>query len=328
MNRSSYGRAISSTSSSSRSGSSSSRWSPTSGDLKIVGYAHFGHGGRATSQRASDHLRHIGEDRLTLSRARIYRQATDELLDTAPFVVVNLEPGRRDLRPRRPRDPDGRRGRRAGRRLMPEALYSVDLLLPTARFAFWTDGERVEVLPEHRSPEGYVAYEELAAARTVVGMTTFPNTVLLRGAKTILVDPGMHLAERAGHQRPSRRATWPWPTSTSSPSPTPTSTTPAPAPTCPGQVVLHELELGDPDRPMVAGILPARAAAAARRATRASSNRASPGRARRGTPRAASASASQTAEGLVVLAGDTIGPLRADFERVVAGVGRRPRPGA
>jgi len=61
------------------------------GDLKIVGYAHFGHGGRATSRRASDHLRHIGEERLTLSRARIYRQATDELLDSAPFVVVNLD---------------------------------------------------------------------------------------------------------------------------------------------------------------------------------------------------------------------------------------------
>ena len=61
------------------------------GNLKIVGYAHFGHGGRNTSRRASDHLRHIGEDRLTLSRARIYRQATDELLDTAPFVVVNLD---------------------------------------------------------------------------------------------------------------------------------------------------------------------------------------------------------------------------------------------
>jgi hypothetical protein len=60
------------------------------GDIKIVGYAHFGHGGRNTSRRASDHLRHIGEERLTLSRARIYRQATDELIDSAPFVVVNL----------------------------------------------------------------------------------------------------------------------------------------------------------------------------------------------------------------------------------------------
>ena len=44
------------------------------GGLKIVGYAHFGHGGRATSTpRSSDHLRHITDDRLTLSRASIYR---------------------------------------------------------------------------------------------------------------------------------------------------------------------------------------------------------------------------------------------------------------
>jgi hypothetical protein len=61
-----------------------------SGDLKIVGYAHFGTGGRATSRRASDHLRQIVDDRLTLSRASIYRHATGELLESAPFVVVNL----------------------------------------------------------------------------------------------------------------------------------------------------------------------------------------------------------------------------------------------
>ena len=61
-----------------------------SGDFKIVGYAHFGTGGRTTSRRASDHLRHITDDRLTLSRASIYRHATGELLETVPFVVVNL----------------------------------------------------------------------------------------------------------------------------------------------------------------------------------------------------------------------------------------------
>lgn len=60
------------------------------GDLKIVGYAHFGTGGRTTSRRASDHLRQITDDRLTLSRASIYRHATGELLESAPFVVVNL----------------------------------------------------------------------------------------------------------------------------------------------------------------------------------------------------------------------------------------------
>jgi glyoxylase-like metal-dependent hydrolase (beta-lactamase superfamily II) len=72
-------------------------------------------------------------------------------------------------------------------------MYSVDVLLPTARFAFAVDGARVEVAPEHRSPEGYIVYEKLAAARAVVGMTTFPNTVLLRGPRTLLIDPGLHL---------------------------------------------------------------------------------------------------------------------------------------
>ena len=60
------------------------------GDLKIVGHAHFGTGGRTTSRRASDQLRQIADDRLTLSRASIYRHATGELLESAPFVVVNL----------------------------------------------------------------------------------------------------------------------------------------------------------------------------------------------------------------------------------------------
>jgi hypothetical protein len=61
------------------------------GSLKIVGYAHFGHGGRHSSRRSSDHLRHISDDKLTLSRASIYRVATDELVETAPFVVINLD---------------------------------------------------------------------------------------------------------------------------------------------------------------------------------------------------------------------------------------------
>lgn len=73
------------------------------------------------------------------------------------------------------------------------ASYELDLLIPTARFVFSVEGERVEVLPEHRSPEAAAAYARLRAERPVVGMTTFPNTVLLRGPRTILVDPGLQL---------------------------------------------------------------------------------------------------------------------------------------
>jgi N-acyl homoserine lactone hydrolase len=72
-------------------------------------------------------------------------------------------------------------------------MYELDILIPTARFAFSVEGDAVEVLPEHRSPEAFAAYRELRDRRPVVGMTTFPNTVLLRGPATIVVDPGLPL---------------------------------------------------------------------------------------------------------------------------------------
>jgi glyoxylase-like metal-dependent hydrolase (beta-lactamase superfamily II) len=71
--------------------------------------------------------------------------------------------------------------------------YDVDILLPTARFVFSVDGGEVTVLTEHRSPEAFADYRALRAVSPVVGMTTFPNTVLLRGEETIVVDPGLPL---------------------------------------------------------------------------------------------------------------------------------------
>jgi glyoxylase-like metal-dependent hydrolase (beta-lactamase superfamily II) len=71
--------------------------------------------------------------------------------------------------------------------------YTLDILIPTARFVFSVEGDAVEVLPEHRSPEAFVEYRALRDRAPVVGMTTFPNTVLLRGPRTILVDPGLPL---------------------------------------------------------------------------------------------------------------------------------------
>jgi len=72
-------------------------------------------------------------------------------------------------------------------------LYTVDILIPTARLAFSVQGDRVVVLPEHRSPEAFRSYQQLKTQQAVVGMTTFPNTILLRGPRTILVDPGAEL---------------------------------------------------------------------------------------------------------------------------------------
>ena len=60
------------------------------GDLKVVGLAHFGVGQRQTSRRASDFIRSFGDERLTVSQARIYSKSGVELLETSPFVILNL----------------------------------------------------------------------------------------------------------------------------------------------------------------------------------------------------------------------------------------------
>lgn len=72
-------------------------------------------------------------------------------------------------------------------------MYEVDLLIPTARFVFSVQGGRVEVSSEHRSPEAFIEYRRLRDQRPLVGMTTFPNTLLLSGPRKIVVDPGLPL---------------------------------------------------------------------------------------------------------------------------------------
>jgi glyoxylase-like metal-dependent hydrolase (beta-lactamase superfamily II) len=196
-------------------------------------------------------------------------------------------------------------------------VYTVDVLLPTARFAFWVDGPRVEVAPDHRSPEGFVAYEALAAEHGVVGMTTFPNTMLLRGPQTILVDPGIHLQNEPVIKALAARglsvgdldfialthAHWDH------------------AGACAdvaGPVVMHELELDDPGRAMVAGLLPLERL----RLLSGDEGELVEGITWARTPGHTEGSVCfkvETAAGLVVLTGDTIGPLRDDFERVAAG---------
>lgn len=61
------------------------------GDFKVVGWAHFGVGQRASSRRASDFIRAFQDNRLTLSDVRIYERRSGELVDKAPFVILNLD---------------------------------------------------------------------------------------------------------------------------------------------------------------------------------------------------------------------------------------------
>ncbi len=61
------------------------------GEFKIVGNAHFGVGQRASSRRPSDYIRAFSDSRLTLSKVRIYGKSSQELLETAPFIILNLD---------------------------------------------------------------------------------------------------------------------------------------------------------------------------------------------------------------------------------------------
>ncbi len=61
------------------------------GEFRIVGVAHFGVGQRSSSRRASDYIRSFNDARLTLSRVRIYNKTTKELIDTAPFILLNMD---------------------------------------------------------------------------------------------------------------------------------------------------------------------------------------------------------------------------------------------
>jgi hypothetical protein len=61
------------------------------GEFRIVGVAHFGVGMRSSSRRASDYIRSFNDGRLTLSKVRIYNKTTRELVDTAPFVLLNMD---------------------------------------------------------------------------------------------------------------------------------------------------------------------------------------------------------------------------------------------
>jgi hypothetical protein len=59
-------------------------------DFKVVGVAHFS-GQRASSRRSSDYIRQWNDGRLTLSKVRIYDKSSQQLLETAPFIILNMD---------------------------------------------------------------------------------------------------------------------------------------------------------------------------------------------------------------------------------------------
>jgi N-acyl homoserine lactone hydrolase len=195
-------------------------------------------------------------------------------------------------------------------------MYELDLLIPTARFAFSVEADTVEVVPEHRSPEGFARYRELVATRPVVGMTTFPNTVLLRGPRTILVDPGLHLQNapvvRALEARGLTPADVEMIVLTHAHLDHAGACADVPLP-----VVVHELETRASYWPAVSGLLERLPLTL----LRGDEGELGPGLAWARTPGHCAGHISlrvDTPQGVQVLCGDTVGPTRAGFDAMAA----------
>lgn len=190
--------------------------------------------------------------------------------------------------------------------------WELDLLIPTARFVFSVEGECVDVLSEHRSPEAFEEYRLLRELRPVVGMTTFPNTLLLRGPHTLVVDPGLSLQNapvvRALEQRGLSPCDVDQVVLTHAHSDHAGGCADLPVP-----VVVHERETAAPYWGQAAGLvegLPLEMLAG-------EEGEIAPGVEWALTPGHCSGHISlavQTRRGTVVLCGDTIGPGRAEFD--------------
>ena len=195
---------------------------------------------------------------------------------------------------------------------MSSDLCEVDVLIPTARFVFSVEGDGVEVLPEHRSPEAFVEYRALRDERPVVGMTTFPNTVLVRGEMTIIVDPGLPLQNEPVLRALAARGLGPADVDlvvlTHAHLDHAGACLDVPAP-----VAVHELETQAPHWLLVGGLLEALPL----QLLTGDDGELAPGVAWARTPGHCPGHISlrvTTADGPVVLCGDTIGPGRAEFD--------------
>ncbi|MBM3147073.1 MAG: MBL fold metallo-hydrolase [Actinobacteria bacterium] len=201
--------------------------------------------------------------------------------------------------------------------------YAVEIVLPTARFVFAVRDGAVEVEPEHRSPEAFRRYREMRRGGGVVGMTTFPNTVVLRGPRTILVDPGMDLQNEPLLTALEERGL-------AAPDLDLVALTHAHGDHVGAladldrvvPVAVHEAEMDDPLWSAVSGLVAGRPL----QPLRGERGELAPGVRWLHTPGHSAGSVCflvETADGLVVIAGDTVGPLPETFAAMEA-----PLPGA
>jgi N-acyl homoserine lactone hydrolase len=145
-------------------------------------------------------------------------------------------------------------------------------------------------------------------------MTTFPNTVLLRGDATVLVDPGLHLQNEPVVRALARCGLIPADIDIVALTHAHLDHAGACA-DLPRPVALHVLELGEPHWAAVRGILEGRHL----HLLDGEEGELVPGVSWGRTPghtRGGVCYRVATDEGLVVLAGDTIGPLKSHFDEM------------
>jgi N-acyl homoserine lactone hydrolase len=70
-------------------------------------------------------------------------------------------------------------------------MASVHVLVPAQRYVFAVSNGEAEVETIDSSAEGFERYKSLQQGGRTAGMVAFPNTLLVRGERDYLVDPGL-----------------------------------------------------------------------------------------------------------------------------------------
>jgi N-acyl homoserine lactone hydrolase len=70
-------------------------------------------------------------------------------------------------------------------------MASVHVLVPAQRYVFAVSNGEAEAATIDSSAEGFQRYKSLQEGGRTAGMVAFPNTLLVRGERDYLVDPGL-----------------------------------------------------------------------------------------------------------------------------------------
>ena len=70
-------------------------------------------------------------------------------------------------------------------------MASVHVLIPAQRYVFAVSNGEAEAATIDSSAEGFERYKSLQQGGRTTGMVAFPNTLLVRGERDYLVDPGL-----------------------------------------------------------------------------------------------------------------------------------------